>query len=80
MQATYSDSLVLVTSEAVGVLLLLLDDLALVQRLDCHLFIFNKESRSNLHLYIHSQPYLSYLVHSGVLGFWGFVAAAMVFP
>ena len=45
---TYGDSLVLVGGEAVGVLLLLLDDLGLVQGLDCHLFIFNKETRSSL--------------------------------
>ena len=40
---TYADSVVLVRCEAVGVLLLLLDDLGLVNGLDCHLFIFNKE-------------------------------------
>ena len=45
---TYSDSIVLIGSEAVGVVLLLLDDLCLVQWLDCHLFIFNKESNVNL--------------------------------
>jgi hypothetical protein len=44
--ATYADSVVLVGGEAVGVLLLLLDDLGLVQGLDCHLFIFNKESKT----------------------------------
>ena len=43
---TYSDSIVLIGSEAVGVVLLLLDDLGLVQRLDGHLFIFNKESNA----------------------------------
>ena len=42
MKDTYADSHVFVRSEAVGVLLLLLDDLCLVQWLDCHLFIFNK--------------------------------------
>lgn len=46
-KGTYADSVVFVGSEAVGVILLLLDDLGLVQGLDCHLFIFNKESRSN---------------------------------
>ena len=45
---TYSDSLVLIRSKAVRVILLLLDDLGLVQGLDCHLFIFNKESKSTL--------------------------------
>ena len=45
---TYSDSHVLIGSKAVGVVLLLLDDLCLVQWLDCHLFIFNKESNVNL--------------------------------
>ena len=33
---TYTDSVVLVRSEAVGVLSNLLDDLSLVQGLDCH--------------------------------------------
>ena len=47
-RVTYSDSIVLIGSEAVGVVLLLLDDLGLVQGLDGHLFIFNKESKSNL--------------------------------
>ena len=45
---TYRHSLVLVRSETVGVVLLLLDDLGLVQGLDCHLFIFNKETRSSI--------------------------------
>ena len=45
---TYSDSHVLIGSKAIGVVLLLLDDLGLVQGLDGHLFIFNKESKSNL--------------------------------
>ena len=45
-RVTYSDSIVLIGSEAVGVVLLLLDDLGLVQGLDGHLFIFNKESKS----------------------------------
>ena len=44
---SYADSLVLIGSEAVGVGRLLLDDLCLVQWLDCHLFIFNKESNAN---------------------------------
>jgi hypothetical protein len=44
----YSDSHELVRREAVGVFLLLLNDLCLVQGLDCHLFIFNKESKSIL--------------------------------
>ena len=45
-KVSYADSLVLIGSEAVGVVLLLLDDLGLVQRLDGHLFIFNKESNA----------------------------------
>ena len=45
-RVTYSDSIVLIGSEAVGVVLLLLDDLGLVQGLDGHLFIFNKESNA----------------------------------
>ena len=44
---TYSDSHVLIGSKAVGVVLLLLDDLGLVQGLYGHLFIFNKESNTN---------------------------------
>ena len=46
-RVTYSDSLVFIGSEAIGVILLLLDDLGLVQGLYGHLFIFNKESNTN---------------------------------
>ena len=40
----YSNSHVFVRLEAVGVLCDLLDNLGLVQGLDCHLIIFNKDS------------------------------------
>ena len=40
----YSDSHVLVGLETIGVVLDLLDNLSLVQGLDCHLIIFNKDS------------------------------------
>ena len=43
-RSAYRDSHVLVGLEAVGVLRNLLYDLSLVQGLDCHLIIFNKDS------------------------------------
>ncbi len=60
---TYTDSLVLIGGEAVGVLLLLLDDLCLVQWLDCHLFIFNKESNVNLaYIFTKIKPPFSHFI------------------
>jgi hypothetical protein len=59
--------------------LLLLDDLCLVQWLDCHLFIFNKESNvkppyifTNKAAVLASSLILNENEDSiGVLGFWG---------